>query len=143
MEGVDEIDALVIGPGAEPVRAVENDIVRARAQPGRLQHPRQWHAAPFPDRAPAFDAVMARDLGSMGERAKSLDGDGQRMSDETVHGDAPIGETLCKVTLVLGRVGLAGAVGTEDRRHVGFAKLPGKRLAASDQALAAHREFFG
>ncbi len=64
MEGVDQVDALIIGPAAEAIHAVEDDVARLVAQPRLVEQQRQRHAGPFADRRPALDAVVAGDLGA-------------------------------------------------------------------------------
>ena len=74
---IDEIDALVILAGAlraalgglavEIVGAMEYGVARVWRDPRRLEQQAERHAGPLADRAPAFDAIMPRDLGARGQ----------------------------------------------------------------------------
>src|SRR4051812_37007526 len=67
VEGIDEIDALIIRIAAEIVGAVEDYVAHLLPQPGAMQQQPQRHARPFADRAPALDAIVAGDLGARRE----------------------------------------------------------------------------
>src|SRR5437868_14972255 len=58
VEGVDQVDALVIGLVTEAVGAVEYDVLRAGAEGGMFEQPPQLDAVPLADRAPALNAVV-------------------------------------------------------------------------------------
>src|SRR4051794_17874122 len=79
----------------------------------------------------------------MRQGTERLDRNRQRPPDETAHGDAPVGEILRKMPRIIRRVGLARAVGTEDRRQVRFTILTSERAATADQTLALHGQSLG
>src|SRR5437868_13799278 len=72
MERIDEPDALVILSRAlfaalgrlalEIIGAMKDGVARADLKTRRPQQRRQRHARPLADRAPAFHAIVARDL---------------------------------------------------------------------------------
>src|SRR4029078_9182356 len=63
MESIDQIDALVVRRArAHHIGAMKDQITRVRLQTDTLQQRAKLGAFPFPDGAPAFDAIVARDL---------------------------------------------------------------------------------
>src|SRR5438067_6710251 len=129
VEGVDQVDALVIGFVAEAVGAVEYDVLRAGAEGGMFEEPPQLDAVPLADRAPALNAVVAGDLGTVRQRSQRPQRDRQRPRDKPVDLEPPVGELLGGMLGIFRRAGHARAVGAEDRRQVGFAELAGERIA--------------
>ena len=69
VKSVDEVDALVIGLLAEAVGTVKDNIFRASAEARLIEDARKTKPVPFADRSPSLDAVVARDLNLMGDRA--------------------------------------------------------------------------
>src|SRR6476620_4850710 len=71
VEGVDEVDALIIfSIAAERVGAMEDEIAGVGLETHTLQQRCKLRAAPLADRAPALDAVVARDLRARGKLAQ-------------------------------------------------------------------------
>ena len=64
-EGIDEVDALVIGPAAQRVGAAEDDELRFRLEPGHVEQVLQLRPGPLADRAPALDAIVPGNLGPL------------------------------------------------------------------------------
>ena len=66
MEGVGEIQALVIAPLPSRVRSnalrVEHGIAGIGREACRLEQEAKWNAGPLADGAPSFHRIMARDL---------------------------------------------------------------------------------
>src|SRR5579862_608880 len=62
MEGVDKIHALVIRRLIKPIGAMEHHETRVRLQPDLLEKMSELNARPLANGAPAFDAVVTRDL---------------------------------------------------------------------------------
>src|SRR2546425_4263112 len=69
MEGIIHVDALVVGAGSVVfhwIGAIKHHVASLAPGPKRLQQRAEARALPFADRAPAFDAIVARDLGAAG-----------------------------------------------------------------------------
>ena len=60
--GVDAIDAPVLEVPPEPIRAMEDEVARLRLEADAVEERAETGAFPLADAAPAFDAVMGRDL---------------------------------------------------------------------------------
>jgi hypothetical protein len=136
VEGIDQIDALVIGRAAEVVGAVQDDVARVRRQPRPLEHGSKRHAGPFADGTPALDAVVAGDLGARGHRAQLRERERLRRPDQAVDDEAIVGEVLRGLTGPLAAPRPRVAVGAEVGRHVGLGVFARQRRAA-EQPLDA------
>ena len=67
MEGVDQVDALVVTAAAiegpfQFVRAIKHRVSRRCLQPGGCENAAEGNTRPLADRAPTFNAVMPRNL---------------------------------------------------------------------------------
>ena len=62
MEGIVEIDALVVGGALKIVGAMEDDVARLVGELRLVEHGGQRRAGPFADGAPALDAIVPGDL---------------------------------------------------------------------------------
>ena len=138
MEGVYEVDALIIRPAAEPVGAVEDDVAGLIAQARGIEQQRQRHPGPFADRRPALDAIVAGDLRAPRHRPDLAERQRQRAADEAVHRQPPIGEAAGGEALIIRRVRSGRAVGAEDGGHLGGRIFAGHRRAVGDQPLRPH-----
>src|SRR4051812_21458654 len=108
-----------------------------------IEDSRQLEAMPLADRAPPFNAIVARYLHPVGQRTECLKRNRQRPRDKPVDGKPPISELLADVPRVIVPARRAGAVGAEDRRHVAFAIFPRQRVAGGNQPLTRERQLLG
>ena len=86
MEGIVHVDALVVGARSVVfhwIGAIKHHVASLGPGPKRLQQRAEAHALPFADRAPAFDAIVARDLGAAGQRAQLGKREARRLLDQT------------------------------------------------------------
>ena len=137
MEGVDQVDALVIGLVAEPVGAVEDDVSGARAQARRVEDARQLDAVPFADRAPPFDAIVARDLHAVRHRLRRVAAGSTAAARPGRRPPAASWRNSRRdAAHIRGVPGMRRAVRAEDRRQIGFAIFAGERIARARSAAA-------
>lgn len=99
MNRVDEIDALVIAAASverlfEFVGTMQDDISRRRLDAGKAQQMGERNASPLGDGAPAFDAVMAGDLGAGRKHLQISERNLSRPISKTVDLQSPV----CEVT---------------------------------------------
>src|SRR5712675_693769 len=97
MESIDQINAFIILSGTVRgpfinVGAVEDNEPGGGEKRGALKHNPEWHALPFADGAPPFDAVMARDLGSLRQVPQIRERQFQGTGDQPVDAQTPIGK---------------------------------------------------
>src|SRR5215471_1483854 len=119
MTGADEIDALVVESGAAQrilhrIVAEEDDVARRWLDTGPLEDARQLNARPLGNAAPAFDAIVPRDLGTRRHGAQIIQAERQRLVDKP-----------CDLKLVPGEIVLL------DREIVG-----GLRIGRAVRSLA-------
>src|SRR5262249_49702288 len=130
LQSVDEIEALVVADGLvvqgraglsftsrfaafHGVRAIEDykSILRPPTRPRK--NLRQGRPRPFADAAPAFDAIMTRNLGSGWQCSQIRQRQIEGIGNETIDAQSPIGEVIGSERLV-GFVGrIAGSVSLE------------------------------
>ena len=144
MEGVLQVDALVIAAGAverllERIGAGEDDVARVRLRARRRAAP-QRHALPLADAAPTLDAIVPGDLGARRHRPQFGEREGERPLDQAVDRKPPVVEPSPPSPDRPARRHCA-AVGTEVRREVGFGVLlaPGRRSRGAGAARASQR----
>ncbi len=149
MVGVHEIDALVVGlPRAlHRVRAADQHVAGLRPHAGRVEERPEPRAGPLGDRAPAFHAVVAGDLGAGGEPHMELDGTVLGALHQPPHLEAPVREAGGGQGAVGRGAGVDGAVAREHRGARRFRELAGERapprqgaLHGLGEALAAAQE---
>ena len=98
VEGVNEVDALVVEAGAVEGllqvrrRSGTRHSARRLREPGVSQQHAQRDAGPLADGAPALDAVVARDLGAGRQRLQVGERQAQGLADQPVHREPPVGE---------------------------------------------------
>src|SRR5205085_3522665 len=103
VEGVDQVDALIIRPLAIAIQAMEDDVARLVPEAGAVEDQGKRRPGPFADRRPALDAVVAGELGAarlaleLGEREQ------ERAADEPVHLESPVREPAGGEAIVIGR----------------------------------------
>ncbi|EGE60570.1 hypothetical protein RHECNPAF_14110054 [Rhizobium etli CNPAF512] len=148
MEGVNEIDALIVPTAAIKrlfvfVGAMEHDVARLRLQPDRLQQGAKRQARPFADRAPAFDAVVPGDLRARRHRLQLRERELRRLFDKPADVEPPGRELPAHPVEILRVIGHAGAVRAENRRQIGLGELTGERGVTKQEALRFHAEALG
>src|SRR5271166_1919869 len=153
MKRIDQIDGFVIAPGAfvaallrfavQGIGAMKDRVASLRFEPRGAQQQRQGNPGPPADRAPAFDAVMARDLSPSREFAQFLETVARRLSDESIDSQTPVRKAAGEQYLVLRISRHRGTIRPEDRRPIFLGVLARQGLAAQEQPLAAHRQGFG
>src|SRR3954470_19732684 len=93
MIGIDQVDGFIINRSvAHRVGAVEDDELRLRLQLRDVEDAREMRALPFADRAPPFDAIVARNLRALGHCAELCERDGKRTPDQPIDLQPPVGE---------------------------------------------------
>ncbi len=70
------------------------DVARLRKGAGFAEDGGEWRADPFGDVGPAFFAGDLGDLAADGESAKIGDGERERVGDEAVDDETPVGEVV-------------------------------------------------
>src|SRR5262245_31256895 len=154
MQGVDEIEALVVADGLvvqgraglsftsrfaafHGVRAVKDHKSSLRPRTRPRKNLRQGRPRPFADAAPAFDAIMARNLGSGWKCSQSRQRQSEGIGNEAIEAHPPIDEVDASKRLVrlVGRI--AGSVSLEVWADVGSAELGRKPIGAEKQSLRA------
>src|SRR5664279_1775952 len=105
------------------IEAAEDDELRFRLRPGLVEHEAERHALPFADTAPAFDAIVPRDLRSRRHGAQLPERELARRLDQTDHLQAVVGEARLAQRLVVGVHRVERAVAAKGRRDVALAEL--------------------
>ena len=142
VKGVDQVDAFVIlacavGGAFIVVGAMEHGETSRRLEPGARQYAGQRNALPLADRAPALDAIVTGDLGSLRHRAEIGQRKIERPDHEPVNAQPPIGEPRFLQGRIRGRVRRMGAVDLEVGRKIVSGKFAGQGSPAAQQPLHA------
>ena len=143
MAGRHEVDRAIEGRalpvervvGVHRVGAMEHHVPGTVLDPGKLEHMAERHAGPFADAAPAFHAIVPRDLGSRRHGPKGSETEALGMVDEPIDPELPILEAVghqSEVGLVLR---IRAAVGPEGRADVRLGIFSGQRARAEQHAL--------
>ena len=91
-------------------------IARAGLRPRQVEQVRQRHPAPLADHAPAFDAVVAGDLGARRQRAQCVERKFQRSLHQPADLQPVAAEAIGLEREVFRRLRIGRAVGAEHRR---------------------------
>src|SRR5271154_5273096 len=118
MQGVDEVDRLVIAAGVverllERIGAEEGEVASLGLQPRGGDESGQLDAFPLPDAAPALDAVMSGDLRARRKAAQFGERELHRALDKATDLKLPIGEAGLAGGDIVGILGIDRAVGLE------------------------------
>ena len=116
---------------------MEHDIARLALDAGARQDLGERHAGPFADAAPAFDAIMARDLGARRQRPQIGEGKRELMLDEAVDLEPPRGEFIVGEVEIFVVLRVRRTIGAKLGRDVGLAVFAGETVPAEEETLDA------
>ena len=114
---------------------MKHDVTRIRLGLDNVEQRRQLRALPLPDRTPAFDAVVARDLRSRLQRSHVAERQTAWRFDETSDFEPIIGEALRGQRLVRFTIRHRSSIAAKARRQVGLGKFLRHRFASGDERL--------
>src|SRR5919197_6078580 len=97
---------------------MKSDVARVRPQPHMLQQRTEPDAFPLADAAPAFDAIVARDLGARRQGAQLAERELRRSLDQAADLELPIDEPAARVRLIQLIGAVIAAVDPEQPRNV-------------------------
>src|SRR5690606_15457609 len=143
VERVVEVTAFVVRHAAKIVGAAEDDEAGLFLEAGRVEDRRELRTGPLTDRTPAFDAVMAGDLRTLGKGADLVHRQAERAIDQPAHLEPPLGEIGGLVSAVEVGFDVGVAVAPEIRRDVGRRILAGHSRTSPEQTVRAAVEPFG
>ena len=136
MEGVDQVDAFIIGRAkAHLVGTMKDEKPRLRFEAGRIEQQLQRNAGPFANRTPPFDAIVPGNLAALRPCHQLGNRKGLRTSDQSTHRQSPVGKLLCCVFGIGFPSRLARAVHAKDGRTLLRAEFLGKRHSVLKASL--------